>query len=88
MVSSAPALLTELPPEATLRAWMDRYAAFLQVKRGMSAALRTGRASGSIATPAARERITAAVAESLDLVVDALRHSEGRNGLRSRAIAS
>ncbi|MFG2590017.1 TetR/AcrR family transcriptional regulator [Streptomyces sp. NPDC048438] len=122
VVSSAPALLSELPPEAALRAWMDRYAAFLQVKRGMSATLRAGWASGSIATPATRERITAAIAEILergaragslradvdpenvtmmllgvflsttasdspertdellDLVVDALRHSAGRNG--------
>ncbi|MFJ6854624.1 TetR/AcrR family transcriptional regulator [Streptomyces sp. NPDC091271] len=122
VVSSAPVLLSELPPEAALRAWMDRYAAFFQVKRGMSATLRAGWASGSIATPATRERITAVIAEILDrgaragslradvdpenvtmmllgvflsttasdspertdqlldLVVDALRHSAGRNG--------
>ncbi|MEU2676029.1 TetR/AcrR family transcriptional regulator [Streptomyces sp. NPDC007107] len=122
VVSSAPALLAELPPEAALRAWMDRYAEFSQVKRGMSATLRAGWASGSIATPATRERITAAIAvilaggvrdgslradvgpedvttmllgvflattasdspertgPLLDLVVDALRYSAGRNG--------
>ncbi|MFJ8752747.1 TetR/AcrR family transcriptional regulator [Streptomyces sp. NPDC102441] len=61
VVSSAPALLAELPPEAALRAWMDRYAAFFEVKRGMSATLRAGWASGSIATPTTRERITAAI---------------------------
>ncbi|WP_030659696.1 TetR/AcrR family transcriptional regulator [Streptomyces rimosus] len=66
VVSSAPALLADLPPEAALRAWMDRYAAFFEVKRGMSATLRAGWASGSIATPATRERITAAIAEILD----------------------
>ncbi|MET7987354.1 helix-turn-helix domain-containing protein [Streptomyces sp. NPDC005281] len=62
VVSSAPAFLADLAPEAALRAWMDRYAAFFQIKRGMSDTLRAGWASGSIATPATRERITAAIA--------------------------
>ncbi|CAG6390736.1 TetR/AcrR family transcriptional regulator [Streptomyces cocklensis] len=66
VVASAPALLRELPPEAALRAWMDRYAAFTAVKRGISDTLRAGWASGTIATPATRERITAAIAEILD----------------------
>nr|WP_310794847.1 helix-turn-helix domain-containing protein [Streptomyces sp. TLI_171] len=61
VVSSAPALLAELPPEAALRAWMDRYAAFFAAKRGISETLRAGWASGSIATPATRERLTAAI---------------------------
>ncbi|WP_406144414.1 TetR/AcrR family transcriptional regulator [Streptomyces sp. NBC_01012] len=65
VVASAPTLLAELPPEAALRAWMDRYAAFFQVKRGMSATLRAGWASGSIATPATRERITRTIATFL-----------------------
>ncbi|MFF7411934.1 TetR/AcrR family transcriptional regulator [Streptomyces lydicus] len=71
VVSSAPALLAELPPEAALRAWMDRYAAFFEIKRGMSATLRAGWASGSIATPATRERITAAIAVILTSGVQA-----------------
>lgn len=62
VVTSAPALLSELPPEAALRAWMDRYAAFLPTKRSISDTLRAGWASGAIATPATRERITAAIA--------------------------
>ena len=66
VVSSAPALLTELAPEAALRAWMDRYAEFFRIKRGMSATLRAGWASGAIATPATRERITEALAVILD----------------------
>ncbi|QKW23912.1 TetR/AcrR family transcriptional regulator [Kitasatospora sp. NA04385] len=66
VVTSAPALLAQLPPEAALRAWMDRYAAFFAAKRGISETLRAGRASGTIATPAARERITAAIAAILD----------------------
>ncbi|NEB78902.1 helix-turn-helix transcriptional regulator, partial [Streptomyces sp. SID14478] len=65
VVDSAPALLAELPPQAALRAWMDRYGAFFAAKRGMSDTLRAGWASGSIATPATRERITAAIATVL-----------------------
>lgn len=66
VVSSATALLAELPPEAALRAWMDRYAAFHATKRGMGETLRAGWASGAIATPATRERITAAIAAILE----------------------
>jgi AcrR family transcriptional regulator len=57
----APALLGELPPEAALRAWMDRYAAFVAAKRGMIDTLRAGWASGRMAAPTTRERITAAI---------------------------
>ncbi|WP_241562200.1 TetR/AcrR family transcriptional regulator [Streptomyces hoynatensis] len=62
VTGSAPALLGELPPDAALRAWMGRYAAFVATKRGMADTLRAGWASGRIATPATRERITAALA--------------------------
>ncbi|MFF4962754.1 TetR/AcrR family transcriptional regulator [Streptomyces sp. NPDC001222] len=65
VVSSAPALLGEHEPAAALRAWMTRYAAFFKIKRGLSDTLRAGWASGSIATPATRERITAAIAMML-----------------------
>ncbi|WP_129770186.1 TetR/AcrR family transcriptional regulator [Streptomyces sp. L-9-10] len=61
VATSAPGLLDELPPEAALRAWMDRYAGFVATKRGMIDTLRTGWASGRIATPTTRERITAAI---------------------------
>ncbi|MFI5566951.1 TetR/AcrR family transcriptional regulator [Streptomyces sp. NPDC051740] len=64
-VSSAPALLAELEPSAALRAWMTGYAEFFRIKRGMSDTLRAGWASGGIATPATRERITATIAETL-----------------------
>ncbi|MGC5396122.1 TetR/AcrR family transcriptional regulator [Streptomyces sp. DT20] len=66
VVTSAPALLSTLPPAAALRAWMDRYAAFFAAKRGISDTLRAGWASGAIATPATRERLTAAIAVILD----------------------
>ncbi|MCS0603706.1 TetR/AcrR family transcriptional regulator [Streptomyces sp. LP11] len=65
VVSSATALLAELEPSAALRAWMTRYAAFVKVKRGMSDTLRAGWASGGIATPATRERVTAVIATML-----------------------
>lgn len=65
VTADAPALLAELPPEAALRAWMDRYAAFVATKRGMIDTLRAGWASGTMATPTTRERITAAIATIL-----------------------
>jgi len=61
VATSAPALIEELSPDAALRAWMDRYAAFVETKRGMAGILRAGLASGRIATPETRERITAAI---------------------------
>ncbi|MGC0387387.1 TetR/AcrR family transcriptional regulator [Streptomyces sp. SAI-129] len=61
VTDSAPALLEELPPERALRAWMERYAAFVATKRTMLNTLHTGWASGRLATPATRERITAAI---------------------------
>jgi AcrR family transcriptional regulator len=65
VATSAPALLAEFPPEIALRAWMDRYADFIATKRGMVDTLRAGWASGSIATPRTRERLTAAIATIL-----------------------
>jgi AcrR family transcriptional regulator len=65
VTGSVPDLLRRLPPDAALRAWMERYAAFVATKRGMAETLRAGWASGRIATPATRERITAALATIL-----------------------
>ncbi|TNC27614.1 TetR/AcrR family transcriptional regulator [Amycolatopsis alkalitolerans] len=65
VTGSVPGLLRRLPPEAALRAWMGRYAAFIATKHGMAETLRAGWASGRIATPATRERVTAAVATIL-----------------------
>ncbi|AEW98499.1 TetR/AcrR family transcriptional regulator [Streptantibioticus cattleyicolor] len=65
VTDAVPALLRELAPDAALRAWMDRYAAFIATKRGMLDTLRAGWASGRIATPSTRERVTAAIAELL-----------------------
>jgi AcrR family transcriptional regulator len=65
VTGSAHALLKKLPPAEALRAWMERYAAFIATKRGLADTLRAGWASGRIATPATRERITTAVATIL-----------------------
>ncbi|MEO6086697.1 MAG: TetR/AcrR family transcriptional regulator [Umezawaea sp.] len=66
VTGSVPGLLRELPPDAALRAWMGRYAAFIATKRGMVDTLRAGWASGRIAAPTTtRERITGAIATIL-----------------------
>ncbi|HEX6344980.1 TetR/AcrR family transcriptional regulator [Umezawaea sp.] len=65
VATSAPALLAAHPPEVALRAWLDRYAAFVDTKRGMITTLRAGWQSGRTATPATRERVTAAIAAIL-----------------------
>ncbi|MFC1406036.1 MULTISPECIES: TetR/AcrR family transcriptional regulator [Streptacidiphilus] len=62
---SAAALLEQLPPDAALRAWMDRYAQFVELKRGLVDTLRAGWASGRIATSTTRERVTGAIATIL-----------------------
>ncbi|AOW90737.1 MULTISPECIES: TetR/AcrR family transcriptional regulator [Streptomyces] len=61
VTDSAAALVEELPPEQALRAWMERYAAFVATKRTMLNTLHSGWASGRLATPVTRERITAAI---------------------------
>jgi AcrR family transcriptional regulator len=71
VTDSAPALLEELPPEKALRAWVDRYAAFVATKRGMGDVFRASVASGRIATPATRQRITAAIGAILDAGAEA-----------------
>ncbi|GAA4663668.1 MULTISPECIES: TetR/AcrR family transcriptional regulator [Amycolatopsis] len=60
-----PALLEEFPPDEALRAWMGRYAAFVATKHGMADTLRVSQASGRIAVPVTRQRITAAIAPIL-----------------------
>ncbi|WP_369202610.1 TetR/AcrR family transcriptional regulator [Streptomyces sp. PU-14G] len=66
VVAAAPALLADLPPDAALRGWLDCYAGFVAAKRGLLETLRAGWASGSIATPDTRGRLTAAIATVLE----------------------
>lgn len=65
VTSNAELLLDQFPPDAALRAWMNRYAEFIRTKRGMVNTLRSNWASGRVATPTTRERVTAAVATIL-----------------------
>jgi AcrR family transcriptional regulator len=56
----------ELPPEAAMRAWMDRFTDYMTTKRGMSDALRCVIASGGNPFSHSRDRMTAAVTTLLD----------------------
>jgi AcrR family transcriptional regulator len=58
-------LLEQMPPQDALRAWLERYAAFLATKRGMMDTLRSSFAAGRIG-PHTRERVTAALRALLD----------------------
>lgn len=65
LATSADALAQSESPEIAMRKWMSRYLDFVTTKRGMIDTLRAGWASGRIAAPATRERITAAIATIL-----------------------
>ncbi|WP_031038725.1 TetR/AcrR family transcriptional regulator [Streptomyces sp. NRRL F-5650] len=65
VTAGAAELLGELPPDRALRAWMERYAAFVATKRSMLNTLHSAWASGRLSTPATRERITAAIGTML-----------------------
>jgi len=58
-------LLQELPPDAALRAWMDRFVDYMTTKRGMGDALRALIASGGDPFSQSRVHLTAAVATLL-----------------------
>ncbi|WP_229378527.1 TetR/AcrR family transcriptional regulator [Streptomyces sp. VRA16 Mangrove soil] len=66
VTESAASLLEELPPEAALRAWMDRYAELVSAKRGMIGGLGGGWAPGRGATVSTRERLTGAIGALLE----------------------
>jgi AcrR family transcriptional regulator len=66
LCASAAALLATRPPEAALRAWLDRFAGYVAVKREMADALRAVFASGAVAISQSRGRLTAAVQVILD----------------------
>jgi len=67
LCEAAETLLRELPPEAALTDWMDRYAAMVAAKRGMAEALTRVRDSdtGDLARAKAR------IAQALTLLLDA-----------------
>lgn len=53
--------LLALRPDLGLRAWMNRYAGFVAAKRGMIDTLRSGWATGAIATPDTRQKVNAVI---------------------------
>jgi AcrR family transcriptional regulator len=59
-------LLVELPPDAALREWMDRFVDYMTTKRGMGDALRALIASGGNPFSQSRAMLTTAVATLLD----------------------
>jgi AcrR family transcriptional regulator len=66
LCDSAAELLSTLPPEQALRAWMDRFADYVAAKREMADALRAVFAAGTVTVSQAREELTAAVRVIMD----------------------
>ena len=66
LCASAEELLAEHSPERALRAWMDRFAAYVAAKREMADALRAVFAAGSVTVSQARKELTAAVRTILE----------------------
>jgi AcrR family transcriptional regulator len=65
LLASAPDLLAAEPPDRALRAWMDRFAEWVEGKQGMTETLRAMFASGAIVRSAMQERLAATIAEFL-----------------------
>jgi AcrR family transcriptional regulator len=66
LCASAAGLLAAHSPDQALRAWMTRYADFVEAKRGMADAIRAAHAAGAISVPSARAELAAAAREILD----------------------
>jgi AcrR family transcriptional regulator len=66
LCDAAPALLTTLPPDRALRAWMDRFVDYMTTKRGMAEALKAVIASGGNPYAVSRDRLLTAVGSLLD----------------------
>ncbi|HEY4918333.1 MAG TPA: TetR/AcrR family transcriptional regulator [Solirubrobacteraceae bacterium] len=65
LCDSAAVLLAELPPEAALAEWMERFVGYLTTKRGLLGALKSVAASQSDLFPTTRERLIVAIDELL-----------------------
>ncbi|MCZ7418227.1 MULTISPECIES: TetR/AcrR family transcriptional regulator [unclassified Micromonospora] len=61
LCDSAAELLDQLPPEAAIRAWMDRFIDYLATKREMADALRLVIAAGTNPFAQSRDRLLAAL---------------------------
>jgi AcrR family transcriptional regulator len=64
---AAPKLLEKMAPQAALEEWLQRYAALIAAKRGLSQALKTIFEPGSETTAYSRERM----AQAITLLVEA-----------------
>ncbi|MFI2647271.1 TetR/AcrR family transcriptional regulator [Micromonospora fulviviridis] len=65
LCDAVPELLSALPAEAAVRAWMDRFVDYLATKRGMADALRLAIASGANPYAHSRDRLLAALGDLL-----------------------
>jgi AcrR family transcriptional regulator len=66
LCDSVAVLLAELPPDAALAEWMERFVVYLTTKRGLLGALKSVAASQSDLFPTTRERLVTAIGELLD----------------------
>src|ERR1700761_2304395 len=66
LLASAPKLLAAAPPDRALRAWMDRFAAWVEGKQGMTETLRGMFAGGAIVRSAMQERLAATIEQFLE----------------------
>ena len=64
-------LLRDLPPDAALRAWMDRFVDYMTTKRGMAGALHAVIASGGDPFAHSRDRLFTATTTLLQAGADA-----------------
>jgi AcrR family transcriptional regulator len=71
LCSSPTALLAELPPDAALAEWMERFVAYATTKRGLLGVLMSVAASQSELFPTTRARQLAAIRELLDTAIAA-----------------
>ena len=71
LCDSAAVLLAELPADAALAEWMERFVGYLTTKRGLLGALKSVAAAQSDLFPTTRERLIAAIGVLLDAGVAA-----------------
>jgi AcrR family transcriptional regulator len=71
LCDAVPGLLGSLPPDAAMRAWMDRCIDYMTTKRHMAAALRAVIASGGNPYAESLDRLIAAITALLDAGVTA-----------------
>jgi AcrR family transcriptional regulator len=71
LCDAVPGLLADQPPDAALRAWMDRFVDYMTTKRGMADALKAVIASGTNPYEQSRARLLDAITALIDAAADA-----------------